>query len=130
MQTKIMYSLVALLMSTSIFSQQSFYFTTINDSQLPAREASFEFSIIPDKIAAAFRLYIHNPGNKKIKLEISHPAYGIVVDTSFTNDQFSCRYNFEKLEDGNYEITLTSGKEKIKKNIEINTVTRRNLVVR
>jgi hypothetical protein len=125
-----MYSLIALLISASGFSQQSFYSATINDSQLPAKEASFEFSIVPDKIATAFRLYIHNPESKKIKLEISHPMYGVVVDTSFTNDQFSCRYNFEKVEDGNYEITLTSGKEKITRRIAINTVTTRNLLVR
>ena len=125
-----MYSLVALLISVSVFSQQSFYSATINDSQLPAKEASFEFSIVPDKIATAFRLYIHNPESKKIKLEISHPMYGAVVDTSFTSEQFSCRYNFERVEDGNYAITLTSGKEKITRRIEINTVTQRNLVVR
>ena len=117
MQTRIIYSLVALVISTSIFSQQSFYSATINDSKLPAKETSFEFSIVPDKIATSFRLYIHNSESKRIKLEISHPMYGVVVDTSFTNDQFSCRYNFEKVEDGNYEITLTSGKEKITRRI-------------
>ena len=97
---------------------------------MPAKEASFELSIIPDKIATAFGLFINNPEKKRIRLEISHPAYGVVVDTSFTGDQFSCRYNFEMVEDGRYQVTLTSGKEKMTRDIEINTITRRNLVVR
>ena len=56
--------------------------------------------------------------------------YGVVVDTSFTGDQFNCRFNFEMVDDGHYQVTLTSGKEKMTRNIEINTVTRRSLVVR
>ena len=130
MQTKIMYSLTALFITIASAAQQPLYTATTNDHSQPPREASFEFSIIPDKIATAFGLFIHNPEKKRIRVEISHQVYGVVVDTSFTSEQFSCRYNFERVEDGNYAITLTSGKEKVTRRIEINTVTQRNLVVR
>ncbi len=125
-----MYSLIALFITTAAVAQRPLYTATTNNNNLPAKEASFELSIIPDKATTAFGLFISNPEKKKIKVEISHQAYGVVVDTSFTSDQFSCRYNFERVEDGHYQVTLTSGKEKITRNVEINTITRRNLVVR
>lgn len=125
-----MYSLIALFITTTAVAQQPFYTATTNDHSLPATDASFALSIIPDKIATAFGLFISNPEKKKIRLEICHQAYGVVIDTSFAGDQFSCRYNFENVDDGHYQVTLTSGKEKMTKNIEINTITRRNLVVR
>ena len=125
-----MYSLVALFITTATVAQQPLYIATTNDHSLPVREASFELSIIPDKIATSFGLFINNPEKKRIRIEISHQAYGVVVDTSFSSDQFSCRYNFERVEDGHYQVTLTSGKEKMTRNVEINTITRRNLVVR
>ena len=130
MQTKIMYSLIALFITIASAAQQPVYTATTNDHSQPPREASFEFSIIPDKIATAFGLFIHNPEKKRIRVEISHQVYGVVVDTSFTGDQFNCRFNFEMVDDGHYQVTLTSGKEKMTRNIEINTVTRRSLVVR
>ena len=125
-----MYSLVALFFTTAAVAQQPLYIATTNDHNLPAKEASFELSIIPDKTTTAFGLFINNPENKGVKVEISNQAYGVVVDTSFTSDQFSCRYNIEKVDDGHYQVTLTSGKEKITRNVEINTIMRRNLVVR
>lgn len=130
MQTKIIYSLIALFITTATIAQQPFYTATTNDRTLPAKEASFELSIIPDKIATSFGLFINNPEKKRIRIEISHQAYGVVVDTSFSSDQFGCRYNFERVEDGHYQVTLTSGKEKMTRNVEINTITRRSLVVR
>jgi hypothetical protein len=130
MQTKIMYSLVALFMTTVTVAQQPLFVSTTNDNNLPAKEASFDLSIIPDKTTTAFVLFINNPEKRRVKVEISNQVYGVVVDTSFTGDQFSCRYNFEKVEDGYYLVTLTSGKERITRKVEINTITRRNLVVR
>ena len=125
-----MYSLIALFITIVSAAQQPIYTATTNDHSLPPREASFELSIIPDKVATSFGLFIHNPEKKRINVEISHQAYGVVVDTSFASDQFSCRYNFEMVDDGHYQVTLTSGKEKMTRSIEINTVTRRSLVIR
>jgi len=96
---------------------------------LPEKEASVIISIIPDKIATAFTLCVQNKEKKKIDLQISHHAMGVLVDTNFTGEQFKCRYNFDQVEDGRYQVTLISGKEKLVRDIEINTVTRRNVVV-
>lgn len=129
MQTKFIL-IIALFLSLSGFSQQSFYVVTTNDSKLPGKEATPNVSIIPDQEGTAFSLFVQNEEGRKIKLQISHQQYGLLVDTIFENTDYKCRYNFEQVEDGRYEVTLISGKQRVIKNIEINTVTRRNLVVR
>jgi len=129
MQKKIMYSLVALLITATAVAQQPLYSVTTNINQLPEKETSVVISIIPDKVATAFTLCVLNKEKKKIDLQISHQVMGVLVDTNFTGEQFKCRYNFEQVEDGRYQVTLINGKEKLVKDIEINTVTKRNVVV-
>jgi hypothetical protein len=130
MQTKIMYSLIALFITITVVAQQPLYTATINDNRMPEKETSFSLSIVPDKVATAFGVFVQNPGKKKIQVQITHLAYGVLVDTSFTTDQFNCRYNFDQVEDGHYQVSLISGKEKVIKDIEINTITKRNLSIR
>ena len=129
MQKKIMYSLIVLFITVTAVAQSPLYSITTNINQLPEKEASVIISIIPDKIATAFTLCVQNKEKKKIDLQISHQAMGVLVDTNFTGEQFKCRYNFEQVEDGRYQVTLISGKEKLVKDIEINTVTKRNVIV-
>lgn len=129
MQTKFIF-IIALLFSVAGFSQQSFYTVTTNDSKLPGKESILNVSIIPDQESTAFSLFVQNEEGRKIQLQISHQEYGLLVDTVFENTDYKCRYNFEQVEDGRYEVTLINGKQRVTKNIEINTVTRRNLVVR
>ena len=129
MQKKIMYSLIALFIAVTAVAQSPLYSVTTNINQLPEKEASVIISIIPNKIATAFTLCVQNKEKKKIDLQISHQAMGVLVDTNFTGEQFKCRYNFDQVEDGRYQVTLISGKEKLVRDIEINTVTRRNVVV-
>ena len=129
MQTKFVF-IIALFFSVSGFSQSPFYTVTTNDQKLTAKENSFNVSIIPDQVATAFNLFVQNEESKTIQLQISHKEYGLMVDTSFSATDYKCRYNFVNVEDGQYEITLISGKERITRNIEINTVTRRSLLVR
>ena len=129
MQKKIMYSLIVLFITVTAVAQSPLYSITTNINQLPEKEASVIISIIPDKIATAFTLCVQNKEKKKIDLQISHQAMGVLVDTNFTGEQFKCRYNFDQVEDGRYQVTLISGKEKLVRDIEINTVTRRNVVV-
>ena len=124
-----MYSLIALFIAVTAVAQSPLYSVTTNINQLPEKEASVIISIIPDKIATAFTLCVQNKEKKKIDLQISHQAMGVLVDTNFTGEQFKCRYNFDQVEDGRYQVTLISGKEKLVRDIEINTVTRRNVVV-
>src|SRR5258705_4913631 len=127
MQTKILLSLVVSCMFYAATAQTSFKAVSAHNLEPAKKETSFSVSVVPDKTTPAFQLSVFNPSQKKIELRISHKVYGIVVDTSFANDQFNSRYNFEQADDGNYLITLISGKEKVKKTIGINTVTARNV---
>lgn len=127
MQTKIVYSLIALFITVTISAQQPFYTASINNNRIPEKETSFFVSIIPVKTATAFDVYAQNPEKKKIQVQISHQVLGVLVDTSFTSEQFSCRYNFDQVEDGRYKVTLINGKEKVTKALEINTITKRNV---
>ncbi len=129
MQTKFIF-IIALFFSLSGFSQQPFYTVTTNDNKLSGKEAALAISIIPDQMTTAFNLFVQNEDGRKIQLQISHPEYGLLIDTVFETTDYKCRYNFDQVEDGRYQITLISGKQRITKNIEINTVIRRNLVVR
>ena len=129
MQIKIISFLIALFISAITIAQQPVYTVTTNDLQLPVQAASFSVVIMPEKTGTAFRLYVQNTEKKRIGLKISHRELGLLVDTSFTEEQFNCRYNFDLIEDGYYQVTLTNGKEKVTKDVEINTVTTRNVVV-
>lgn len=130
MQAKIISFLIALFITVTAAAQQPVYTVSTNDLRLPAKEASFSVAIMPEKVGTAFRLNVQNPKKKRIEVKISHREIGLVVDTSFTEEQFNCRYNFDQVEDGYYQVTLINGKERVTRNIEINTVTKRNVVIR
>lgn len=130
MQMKIINFLIALFITVTAVAQQPVYTVSSNDPRLPAKEASFSVAIMPEKVGTAFRLIVQNPEKKRIGVMISHRELGLLVDNSFTEEQFNCRYNFDQVEDGNYQVTLSNGKEKVTRNIEINSVTKRNVVIR
>lgn len=130
MQMKIISFMTGLFITAAAAAQQPVYTVTTNDLQVPVKEASFSVAVMPEKVGTAFRLIVQNPGKKKIEVKISHRELGLVADSTFTGEQFNCRYNFDQIEDGYYQLTLINGKERVTKDIQINTVTRRNLVVR
>jgi hypothetical protein len=130
MQMKIVSFLIPLFITVAAVAQQPVYTVSTKDLRLPAKEASFSVAIMPEKVGTAFRLNVQNPEKKRIEVKISHREIGLVVDTSFTEKQFNCRYNFDQVEDGYYQLTLVHGKERVTRNIEINTVTKRNVVIR
>jgi len=130
MQMKIINFLIALFITVTAVAQQPDYTVSTNDPRLPAKEASFNVAIMPEKVGTAFRLIVQNPEKKRIEVKISHRELGLLVDSSFTEEQFNCRYNFDQVEDGYYQVTFINGKERVTRNIEINTVTRRNVVIR
>lgn len=130
MQFKIINFLFALFITVTAIAQQPVYTVSTNDPRLPAKEASFSVAITPEKVGTAFRLIVQNPEKKRIDVMISHRELGLLVDSSFTEEQFNCRYNFDQVEDGYYQVTLSNGKEKVTRNIEINSVTKRNVVIR
>jgi len=130
MQKKIINFLIALSITLTAVAQRPVYTVAANDLRLTAKEASFTVAIVPEKVGTAFRLVVENLEKKRIELKISHRELGLVVDTSFTDEQFNCRYNFDQVEDGYYQVILINGKERVIRDIEINTVTRRNIVIR
>ena len=130
MQKSIMNFLIALIVSVTAGAQQPVYTVSTNNLRLPAKEPSFAVVILPEKVGTAFRIFVQNPEKKKIEIQISHRDLGVLVDSSITEEQFNCRYNFEKVEDGYYQVILINGKERITRDIEINTVSKRNLVIR
>lgn len=127
MQTKILLSLVMFFLSFAASAQLSF--TSAGDAGQREKEISFSVSVVPDKKTPAFRLHVYNPAQKKIELQISHKVNGVVVDTSFAVTEFSRRYNFEQADDGRYLVILVSGKERVIKTVDINTITTRNVVI-
>jgi hypothetical protein len=111
-------------------AQRSVYTFTANDLRSPVKIATFSVAVMPAKIGTAFRLIVQNPEKKKTEVKINHRELGLLADTSFTDEQFACRYNFDQVEDGHIQVTIISGKGKVTKDIEINTVTRRQVVIR
>ena len=130
MQMKIISFMTALFISSAVAAQQPVYTDSTNELQSPVKEASFSVVVMPEKVGTAFRLIVQNPEKKKIEVKISHRELGLVADTSFAEEEFNCRYNFDQVEDGFYQLTLINGKERVTKDIQINTVTKRSVVVR
>lgn len=71
----------------------------------------------------AFVLRVSNPEKKRLSIWITHSWSGIVADTTIRDASYGCRYSLDRAEDGKYVIVISSGKERIVKEIEINTVT-------
>lgn len=129
MQTKKILNALALLFIVSVaWAQRPYYSAAANSMELPEKYGSFQVSVIPDG-STAFTLQVQNPENKRLQLLISHMQLGSVADTSFSSNTFTCRYNLREVEDGRYVVIVSSGKEKISKEIELYTVTTRNIVV-
>ena len=130
MQTKFPFSLlITLFFTATVFGQKSRPSTVINDNN-PLDYSSFSLQVVAGKPSGGFSLWISNPEKKKLILEISQKGIGTLIDTVIYADNFSQRYNMNQADDGNYTITVSAGREKIVKEIELNTVTTRNILVR
>ena len=105
--------------------------TVVNNKLvLPEKEeSSFQVNVLPSSIPSAFRLFIQNPEKRKLQVLISHRVLGELVDTTVASENFSCRYLLDQADDGQYRITVSYGKEKVVKDIELNTVTTRQVVI-
>ena len=130
MQKSITNFIIALIISVTAVAQKPVYAVSTNNLFLRAKEPSFSVVILPEKVGTAFRVFVQNPEKKKIEIQITHRELGVLVDSSITEPQFNCRYNFDKVEDGHYQVILINGKKRITRDIEINTVSKRNLVIR
>lgn len=93
-------------------------------------EPSFQVSISAGNSETSFSLRIQNPVKKKIRIEVSHTNFGLVADTVINEESYSKSYNMNEADDGKYLITVSAGREKVIKEIELNTVTVRNMKIR
>jgi hypothetical protein len=120
--------IAALFISTVSFSQYTYQAN--NDQRLPKQEASFSFNVLPED--GSFVLSLDNPQQKKLQVWVRHSVYGTISDTVIYKDKLYCRYNLDHLDDGVYIITVSNGKEKLVKEIQMTTTTtvRRNVAVR
>lgn len=122
--------LLSLFITSVLAAQNPVYTATINNTELPEVSRSFQVKVAGDKTTSAFSLWIQNPDKKRLKLQIKHRALGVLVDTTIYNEDFERRYNMDMLDDGRYTVKVSCGKERVIKEIEINTITTRNVVVR
>jgi hypothetical protein len=123
--------ILILVTSTSNLSGQAtqpYYTATANKMQKPG-ELSFRVKLVPVD-ETLFRLLVENPLEKKLQIQISHPAFGTMIDTAISSLKFSRHYNLNESEDGRYRITVSHGKEKFSGEIELSTVTARRVVIR
>ena len=130
MQTqKFFAALLMLFGGIASCAQQPNYSITNNNLKLPGKETCFKVNVLPDVNSGSFVVLIQNPEKKKLQLQISHDVLGVAVDTTLYTEKFTCRYNLNESDDGRYNIIVGSGKEKYTKQIELNTVTTRNVVI-
>lgn len=95
----------------------------------PVKSPGF-YAQVKQEADDAFVLRIDNPEKKKLNIWIRHSWTGTVADTTIRDYAYGCRYTLDKAEDGKYTITISSGKDRIVKEIEINTVTTVNREVK
>lgn len=64
---------------------------------------------------------IDNPQRKKLDINIRHSQLGNGLSKTVNSATYGCRYRFDDAEDGKYIVTVSNGKERISKEIEIST---------
>lgn len=124
--------LAALFCSLEAFAQGP-YNGNVHFRRTVVEPASFAVELVADTADTntAFILKIDNPTRKKINIWIRHSQQGTALDTTINTGYYSCRYHFDHADDGKYIITVGSGKEKITREVQLNTVmvVNRNITV-
>lgn len=73
---------------------------------------------------ASFLLTVDNPQKERLHLVLRHTQYGTVSDTTITGSKLRFRYNLQTIDDGEYEVEVTNGKEYIVKRFSMETETK------
>ena len=118
---------LAVTTTTSAFSQSYHHPITVD----PAMPDSIETPHLQVSL-----LKVENE-NMKFRLAASNPASRFMIITiqkgddvffsqNVRQDKYDYVFDLSSLEDGNYELTITNGKERISKNILIQTATHVN----
>ncbi|MDZ4794926.1 MAG: hypothetical protein SGI83_11660 [Bacteroidota bacterium] len=126
MKIKFIFSAAFIFCSFMVKAQVSI----MNYDTKPVYYPSFDVSVLTSKIPAGFQLQVSNPLNKKLHLQISGRHQGVLIDTVINDENFARIYNMKEAEDGSYMISVRSGKEKVEKEVELTTISSRNLIIR
>ena len=73
---------------------------------------------------ASFMLVVDNPEKERLHLVLRNTQYGVVSDTIITGSKFRVRYNLQTIDDGEYEVEITNGKEYVVKKFSMETETK------
>ena len=96
----------------------------------PATTAHMQVSVRQmDPSSMKFRVAVFNPFNKPATISICRGEDVLYIEGGVRND-YQNLFNLEQLEDGIYQIKITSGKETISKDINIHTETTTDREVR
>jgi hypothetical protein len=117
---KITFVLV-LFISFSAAAQNDYHVN--NNNRLPEQEPSFAVNVMSSNDKAGFTLVLDNPMKRKVQVWVRHSVAGTISDTTVYKDRIVFHYNMDDVDDGKYIITVSSGKEKITKEIEMKTTT-------
>ena len=89
----------------------------------PATTAHMQVSVRQmDPSSMKFRIAVFNPFNRPATISICRGEDVLYIESGVRND-YQNLFNLEQLEDGIYQIKITSGKETISKDINIHTET-------
>jgi hypothetical protein len=97
---------------------------TLAEAGVPNNHLQAEISQ-PEKGVMKFRVAISNPGEKKITLTIRRGSEDLFFQVIHGSESINM-YNMEGLDDGNYVVEISAGKDKILRNIVLSTVTEVN----
>lgn len=119
----------ALSLTTPVFSQtQSFqpairYVKEVNTMLDSMAMPHLQVNISqPDKNNMKFRIAVMNPVSRYITITIKKQN-DVYFSEMIAAANYENVYDLSQLEDGNYQIQITGGKEKVLKNISIHTET-------
>ena len=98
-------------------------FASADPTPVPATTAHIQVSVRQmDPSSMKFRVAVFNPFNKPATISICRGEDVLYVEGG-VRGEYQNLFNLDQLEDGNYQIKITSGKETISKDINIHTET-------
>lgn len=122
-------TLGSLLLSTQVFSQtQSFHpairaVKEMNGMLDSLASPHLQVNISqPDKSNMKFRIAVSNPRGRYITITIKKQN-DIYFSEMIPTAAYENIYDLNQLEDGNYQVQITGGKERVLRNISIHTQT-------
>ena len=76
----------------------------------------------PDKSNMKFRIYFFNPNGRRATITIRKKD-DVYFSENIAGQEYASMYDFTQMEDGDYQVVVSGGKEKVCTNISIRTET-------